>query len=89
VRAAAIGVQFGQFRNLRGLFGSIEGGIFFYPTDEDLSVGTPMMKMPLCRVLSVYIHSETAVALHAMREYGSLDQEKPNFGPRRSEFPPR
>ena len=36
-----------RFPNSRGLFDAAKGGIFFHPSDEDLSLGTPLRKMPL------------------------------------------
>jgi hypothetical protein len=39
----------------------VRGGFYFHPSDEDLSLGTPEMKKPLERMLSVYIHSENAI----------------------------
>jgi len=41
----------------------MQGGFFFHPSDEDLSLGTPDMKKPLECVLSVYTNSETAIVL--------------------------
>jgi hypothetical protein len=36
-----------RFHNFRALPGFAEGGIYFHPSDEDLSLGTPDRKMPL------------------------------------------
>jgi hypothetical protein len=36
-------------------------GAPFHPTDEDLSVGAPLRKKPLERALSVYRNSENAI----------------------------
>jgi len=40
----------------------VKGDIFFHPSDQDPSPGTPVMKKPLECVFSVYSNSETAVA---------------------------
>ncbi len=40
----------------------VEGGFYFHPNDEDLSLGTPERKKPLSRVDSVSSRIETAVA---------------------------
>ena len=44
----------GRFPNLRGLFDAVEGGIFFHPSDEDLSPGTPAGKCHSTVTVSVY-----------------------------------
>jgi hypothetical protein len=36
-----------RFHNSRALSGIAQGGIYFHPSDEDLSLGAPLMKMPL------------------------------------------
>ncbi|HEY1210040.1 MAG TPA: hypothetical protein VGE85_11770 [Terracidiphilus sp.] len=43
---------------------AVKGGFYFHPTNEDLSVGTPVMKKPLGMVLSVYTNSENATKEH-------------------------
>jgi hypothetical protein len=40
----------------------LQGGFYFHPTDEDLSVGTPKRKKPLGRIKFPYRNSESAVA---------------------------
>jgi len=42
--------------------GFLEGGFYFHPSDEDLSLGTPLRKKPLGSMDSVYSHSENAIA---------------------------
>ncbi len=36
-----------RFQNFRAPRTSVKGGVYFRPTDEDLSVGTPDRKTPL------------------------------------------
>jgi hypothetical protein len=51
---------YGSFGIYVDFLRALKGGIYFHPIDEDLSTGTPEIKMPLCCVLSVYTNSETA-----------------------------
>ena len=51
-----------RFSNTYVLTDSIEGGFYFHPSDEDLSLGTPLRKKPLCGVVSVYCNWRTAIA---------------------------
>ncbi len=46
----------------RVLTKSLEGGFYFHPTDEDLSVGTPAGKSHLAGLLSGYSYSGSAIA---------------------------
>ena len=56
-----LGVDLERFPNSRGLFDAAEGGIFFHPSDEDLSPGTPAGKCHSTGTVSVYTNSGTAV----------------------------
>jgi len=42
----------------------VQGGFYFHPTGEDLSVGTLDRKKPLQCVLSVYTNSENVIAFN-------------------------
>ena len=41
--------------------GILQGGFYFHPTDEDLSVGTPEMKKPLSNFALFYTSRRTAI----------------------------
>src|ERR1035437_3088545 len=38
-----------RFSSSRGVSGTVQGGFYFHPSDEDLSLGTPERKKPLSR----------------------------------------
>jgi hypothetical protein len=50
-----------RFQNSRAPGRSVKGGVYFHPTDEDPSVGTPDRKTPLGIQAPVYSNSGTAV----------------------------
>jgi hypothetical protein len=49
-----------QFSNSRKLDDSVQSGFYFHPSDEDLSLGTPVEKSHLRAAVSVCIHWKTA-----------------------------
>jgi polysaccharide export outer membrane protein len=51
-----------RFQSLLALLASAKGGVYFHPTDEDLSVGNPDRKTPLGIRVPGYSNSGTAVA---------------------------
>ena len=51
-----------HFRFTRCHLEIVQGGFYFYPSDEGLSLGTPLRKKPLGLQLSVKIRIENAVA---------------------------
>jgi len=76
-----------RFPNSRGLFDAAEGGIFFHPSDEDLSPGTPAGKCHSTGTVSVYTNSGTAVTsipgISALTAHTLLAE----IGPDLSRFP--
>ena len=82
-----LGVDLERFPNSRGLFDAAEGGIFFHPSDEDLSPGTPAGKCHSTGTVSVYTNSGTAVTsipgISALTAHTLLAE----IGPDLSRFP--
>jgi hypothetical protein len=63
-----------RFQNSRARGRPVKGGVYFHPTDEDLSVGTPDRKTPLGIQAPGYSNSGTAIAAGCSRGFwrGSL-----------------
>jgi hypothetical protein len=51
-----------QNQSYRTLRKSIQGGFYFHPSDEDLSLGTPLREKPLEGFASGYTYSGSALA---------------------------
>jgi len=56
-----------HFRDTRRLFRIVIGGFYFHPSDENLSLGTPVRKKPLESMDSVYTNSENVIVSGARR----------------------
>jgi hypothetical protein len=52
-----------QFQGSSGTAKTLRGGIFFHPSDEDQSPGTPEREKPLQFIGSDYSNPETVLAL--------------------------
>jgi hypothetical protein len=50
-----------QNQSKRALDKSLKGGFYFHPSDEDLSLGTLVMKKPLEGSASGYSYSDFAI----------------------------